>query len=89
MAKRYTVEFKQAELKKIASYPKNDQRRLLEEAEVLATEPRPERCTKLTGSDNTYRIRVGNYRLIYEIYDNTLHVLIVRARRRNESTYRR
>jgi len=43
----------------------------------LAKDPRPKGVKKLQGSDKTYRIRVGDYRIIYEIYDSKVLILIV------------
>lgn len=43
----------------------------------LAKDPRPKGVKKLKGSDQTYRIRVGDYRIIYEIYDSKVLILIV------------
>jgi mRNA interferase RelE/StbE len=49
--------------------------------ESLADEPRPEGCTKLKGAENLYRIRVAkNYRIIYEIQDKKLIVIVVKGR---------
>ena len=42
----------------------------------LEQNPRPIGCTKLTGSKNAYRIRVGIYRIVYEIYDKQLIIFI-------------
>ncbi len=52
--------------------------------DALATEPRPHGVTKLTGYQSTWRIRVGDYRVIYEIHDDVLTVLIVEAGHRRE-----
>lgn len=42
----------------------------------LANVPRPSGCTKLTGSLNFYRIRIGVYRIVYEVSDKTLTVFV-------------
>jgi mRNA interferase RelE/StbE len=53
--------------------------------ESLADEPRPEGCTKLKGAENLYRIRVAkNYRIIYEIQDKKLIVIVVKVGHRRE-----
>jgi mRNA interferase RelE/StbE len=52
--------------------------------EGLAGDPRPVGCKKLVGSEHTFRIRVGDYRVIYDIKDNTLVVLVVRIRHRRD-----
>jgi mRNA interferase RelE/StbE len=53
----------------------------------LMVMPKPPGCRKIKGMENSFRIRVGKYRIIYEIYDMESLVLIIRISRRNESTY--
>ena len=50
----------------------------------LALVPRPPGCKKLKGRD-AYRIRIGEYRVIYEIHDDVLIVLIIRVAHRREA----
>lgn len=52
---------------------------------ALAGEPRPPGCRKLVGSENDWRIRVGNYRVIYEIADEIRVVRVTRIRHRKDS----
>ncbi len=54
----------------------------------LADEPRPHSVRKIKGAERAYRIRAGNYRAVYEIYDNEKLVLILQIGRRTETTYR-
>ena len=54
----------------------------------LGNEPRPHGVRKIKGAEKAYRIRVGNYRVVYEVYDNENLVLIIQISRRNETTYR-
>lgn len=58
--------------------------RILAVIESLETEPRPVGCRKLVGSEHTYRVRVGDYRVIYEIQDERLIILVVRIRHRRD-----
>jgi mRNA interferase RelE/StbE len=51
---------------------------------TLADNPRPRGCKKLTGQD-LYRVRVGDYRVVYEIHDDVLVVLVVRVAHRREA----
>jgi mRNA interferase RelE/StbE len=55
----------------------------------LANEPRPHGVRKIKGAERAYRIRVGNYRVVYEAYDDDRLVLILQVVRRSETTYRR
>lgn len=57
---------------------KADRRRVVERIERLAEEPRPRGCVKLAGGER-YRVRQGRYRIVYEIRDADLIVLIVRV----------
>ena len=54
----------------------------------LADEPRPHEVRKIEGAERAYRIRVGDYRVVYEIYDRESLVLILQVARRTETTYR-
>ncbi len=58
--------------------------RVVAAIQTLATNPRPPGCRKLTGSKNDWRIRVGDYRIIYEIADEIRVVRINRVRHRRE-----
>lgn len=55
----------------------------------LAGEPRPEGVTKLRGPEGAYRIRVGSYRVVYDIHDDRALMVILKVARRSETTYRR
>ena len=55
----------------------------------LAGNPRPRGARKIKDADKAYRIRVGNYRVVYDIYENDNLVLILQVARRSETTYRR
>jgi len=50
----------------------------------LANDPRPHGCTKMQASDFAYRIRIGDYRVIYEIFEDRLVIEVVRVSHRRE-----
>ncbi len=54
----------------------------------LADDPRPHGVRKIEGAERAYRIRMGDYRVVYEIYDKEGLVLILQVVRRTETTYR-
>jgi mRNA interferase RelE/StbE len=54
----------------------------------LAENPRPYKVRKIEGAERAYRVRVGDYRVVYEIYDKERLVLIIQVARRTEATYR-
>ena len=62
--------------------------RIIPYIKALAENPRPANCRKLTGSKNDWRIRVGDYRVLYEIDEKARVVRIMRVRHRRE-VYRR
>lgn len=54
------------------------------EIDALAEEPRPSGVRKIRGADDLYRIRVGDYRVVYQVKDDVLVVLIIRVRHRRD-----
>jgi mRNA interferase RelE/StbE len=81
----YQVEFARSATKDLRKIDRSRVPQILEKIETLVDEPRPPGCKKLTGSERTYRIRVGDYRVIYEVEDDKLVVLVVRIRHRSEA----
>ena len=65
-----------------------DFERLRNAVRSLAGEPRPRGVRKIRGTENAYRIRVSNYRVVYDVYDSDNLVLILQVARRSETTYR-
>jgi mRNA interferase RelE/StbE len=58
--------------------------RMREAIDALATEPRPHGCTKLSGTKNIYRVRVGDHRIVYQVVDDRLLVLVIDLGHRRE-----
>ena len=58
--------------------------RIVATIEMLELDARPSGCKKLVGSDHTCRLRIGDYRVVYDIHDDTLIVLVVRIRHRRD-----
>jgi len=58
--------------------------RVIAAIQALATNPRPPGCRKLARSRNDWRLRVGNYRVVYEIADDLREVRVNRVRHRRE-----
>jgi mRNA interferase RelE/StbE len=59
-------------------------RRMTTAIRALEEDPRPSGCKKIQGQADTWRIRVGNYRVVYEIVDEQLLVSVVHARHRRD-----
>lgn len=80
----YAVSFRRSAEKDLRRLDAATQQRVLRVTTSLARVPRPAGCRKLRGSDNAFRIRVGDYRIIYTVDDEVLVVAIERVRHRRE-----
>jgi len=79
----YKIFFKKSIEKDFESIPKKDLKRILARIKMLAQDPRPSGCEKLTGQER-YRIRQGRYRIVYSIQENELIVWIVKVGHRKD-----
>ena len=79
----YELVFRKSVAKDLRGYPKQDVKRIMQRIRALADDPLPSGCEKLS-SQERYRIRQGVYRIIYEIEDSRLVVLIVKVGHRRE-----
>ncbi len=80
----YKIELTRAAQRGLASLPKDITLRLDATILQLAENPYPRGCKKLQGSYGLWRVRVGNYRIIYQVEDDLLVILVVKiGHRRN------
>jgi len=79
----YSIFLKESVRKDLAAIPKGDLQRIMERIGCLADNPRPAGCEKLSGQEK-YRLRQGNYRIIYSIQDTQLTVWVVKVGHRRE-----
>ncbi len=79
----YEIFFKESVWKDFKKIPQNDLKRVLSKIEKLSENPRQIGCEKLTGQE-LYRIRQGNYRIIYSIQDNELTIWVVKVGHRKD-----
>lgn len=79
----YSVELKASAAREIEALPLADRRRVLERIGRLALDPRPPGCEKLTGGER-YRVRQGDYRIVYSIEDALLVVWVVKVGHRRD-----
>jgi mRNA interferase RelE/StbE len=79
----YELVFKKSVAKDLRAFPIKDVKRITQRIQALAENPRPPGCEKLSGQER-YRVRQGIYRVIYEIRDSTLAVLIVKVAHRRQ-----
>lgn len=82
--KKYRVVLHQKALAEIQELPAKVKPRVKLIIDGLATEPRPRQAERLKGRSNAYRIRVGNYRLVYELHATELVVYVVGIAHRRE-----
>ncbi len=78
----YSLAFKKSVAKDLRNISNQDVKRILKRIDSLCEDPRTEGCIKLSGQDR-YRIRQGVYRIVYEIQDNALIVLMVKVAHRS------
>jgi len=79
----YKVYFRESVEKDLHTIPKKDLKRILRRIEMLADNPRPPGCEKLTGQER-YRVRQGQYRIAYSIPDHEFTVWIVKVGHRKD-----
>ena len=80
---KYRIELKKSVQKDFESIPKKNLQRIVLAIESLSDNPRPPQSKKLSGLEQ-YRLRQGNYRILYSIQDNLLIVFVVEVGHRKE-----
>jgi mRNA interferase RelE/StbE len=81
----YSVSLKRPAQKEVRALDTVARVRVIQAVRELADEPRPTGCRKLVGSENRWRIRVGDYRIIYTIDDSARAVDVVAVRHRSKA----
>lgn len=85
----YRVEVERRAQKALAGLPKEDRARVVAAIDELAVNPRPVGCYPVRAAPKgTFRIRVGDYRVIYVVVQDERVIIVARMVRRTESTYR-
>lgn len=80
----YRIDFTTAAARQVKKLPRRARERVLQLIETLAENPRPHGARKLVGEETAWRIRAGDYRVIYDVFDDELTVTVVRAGHRRE-----
>jgi mRNA interferase RelE/StbE len=80
----YRVEFTKRADRALDRLPAEARLRIVRRAESLASNPRPSGSVKLSGKEDMYRLRFGDYRMIYEIQDKAVLVLVLDVGHRRE-----
>lgn len=80
----YKLEWRRSTKKDLKRISRGEILKIVAAVETLSDEPRPAGSTKLSGSEFTYRIRIGNYRVIYEIHDEIILIEVVKVGHRKD-----
>ena len=75
---RYELSVRQSVRKDVERIPRKDLTRILDKIEALRDEPRPPGSVKLSGREY-YRIRQGDYRIVYEVQDEVLIIVLIKV----------
>lgn len=78
-ARRYEVRLARRAVRSLEDLQRRDQQRIRAAIDLLAENPRPPSCVALQGEVGVYRVRVGNYRIVYELLDQVLVVQVVQV----------
>jgi mRNA interferase RelE/StbE len=81
----YRIDWKPSAERAFRKLPRQVQDRIRPRVDALATIPRPDGVKKLEGDENAWRIRVGEFPVVYEIHDAVLIVMVVRVAHRREA----
>lgn len=81
---RYQVFVARRAIKTLAGLQRKEQQRVRAAIDLLADEPRPPGCVAIAGEPHAYRVRVGVYRIVYEVVDDRLVVQVVRIGHRRD-----
>ncbi len=79
---KYSLAFKKSVAKDLRNIPNKDVKRILRSIELLCENPRADGCIKLSGQER-YTVRQGVYRIVYEIQDTELIILVVKVAHRS------
>ena len=81
---RFSVEFRPAVLKSMKQLPKKDLRRIKKKIDDLAENLPDPNTTKMSGNNSFHKVRSGDYRIIYEVHEGRLVILIVEVGHRKD-----
>ena len=82
----YRIEIAPAAVRQLRKLDPTARRRVQAAIELLADQPRPSGATKPVGGDGEWRVRTGDYRIVYEVHDDVLLVLVVAVGHRRDNS---
>ena len=83
----FSIQWRSSIKKDLRSLPRQEVARIVDAVTQLANDPLPYGSQKLSGSERTYRIRVGDYRVVYEVF-NDGHIVEVQRVKHRKDVYR-
>ena len=84
MTARYEVRLARRAARALSALQRREQQQIRAALDLLADNPRPPNCVEMQGEDSVHRVRVGDYRIVYEVLDSVLLVHVVRIGHRRE-----
>jgi mRNA interferase RelE/StbE len=81
----YRIEWKPSALKELKKIDRQLIPHIIQAVETLSRNPFPSGARKLQGVEHSYRVRVGDYRIIYQVFKNKLIIAVIRVRHRREA----
>lgn len=81
---KYTIDITKSAEKELAKIPTQYADKIVGKIRLLADSPYPNGCKKLAGSEHSYRIRIGDYRVIYTVFDDKLVIQVIKVGHRKE-----
>ena len=81
---QYRIEVSATAERQLKKIRREDKVRILRSISLLAGDPRPSGCRKMSGYDDIYRLRIGDYRVIYEVDGRRIIVVILKTGHRRE-----
>jgi len=80
----YSIDFRPSALKALRKLPKSVRIRVAETLDSLASQPFPSGVKKLINEENVFRVRVGDYRIVYQVISDKLLILVLRVGHRKD-----
>ena len=80
----YKILWKSSAKKEIRKLPKKSILKIIEKVDMLVKNPFPSGVKKLIGSDHSYRLRIGNYRVVYNVYKEDIVIEIIKIGHRRD-----
>ena len=79
----YRLEIKRSAARELGDLPAKDRGRVIARIQALAEDPRPPGAERLSGQER-YRVRQGDYRILYEVHDQVLMIVVVKLGNRRD-----